>query len=227
MSTPNEFPGPEQSGSQPSPDGNGSQPHPNAPPTKHPDNPSGVAQPPPGYQPPTGYQPPPGYQPPTPPQQPDNSFKFEMPADAPRSLQDVMPVGGFSGIFKTDGLPPMLKISYIIWLVTAGISLFFTFLYFIASLFQLASPYLRGNGARGMVLTLVSVLIIAAIVICAMKLKEGKQWARLALSAMVVLSVMLMFVGASGGGLLGIVAAVLMWMPESTAWLNSPSGQDK
>ena len=138
-----------------------------------------------------------------------------------------MPVGGFSGILKTDGLPPMLKISYILWLVTAGISLFFTFLIFIASLFQLVSPYLRDNGFRGIVMTMVSLVIIAAIVICAMKLKEGKQWARLALSAVVVLSAILVFFGASGGGLLGIAAAVLMWLPESTAWLRSHAGRGK
>lgn len=150
-----------------------------------------------------------------------------MPTDTPRSMADVMPAGGFAGIFKTEGLPPLLKISYIIWLVTAGISLFFTFLSFIASLFLLASPYLRGNGVRGFIMTVVSLVIIAAIVLCAMKLKEGMQWARMALSVIVVVSIALVFVGATGGVWLGIVAAVLMWMPESTAWLNSRAGRGK
>lgn len=142
-------------------------------------------------------------------------------------MADVMPAGGFSGLFKTEGLPPLLKISYIMWLVTAGISLFFAFLSFIAALFLLASPYLRGNGFRGIVMTVVSLVIIAAIVICAMKLKEGMQWARMALSIIVVVSIFLIFFGTTVGVWLGIVAAVLMWMPESTAWLNSRASHGK
>ncbi|MDO5751567.1 hypothetical protein [Arthrobacter sp.] len=245
MSTPNESTGPEQPGSQPSPDGHGSQPNPNAAPPARPNQPGGPAQPPPGYQqqpppgyqqqqgyqqqPPPGYQQQPGYQQPGPPQyqQRNSNFKFEMPADAPQSMRDVMPVGGLSRLFKTDGLPPLLKISYIIWLVTAGLSLFFALLTFIASLIVLAFPNVRTDGIRGMVMTVISLVLIAAIVICAMKLKEGMQWARLALSAIVILGIVLMFFGAPGGGLLGVVAAVLMWLPESTAWLNAQSSQRK
>lgn len=220
MSTPNEFPDPEQGSGQPGsqpPPGYGSQPDPNAP---HPPNP--------GY---PGYQQPPqqGYQQPPYPQQgrqqppPAGDFKFEMPKDMPSSMRDVMPAGGFSGIFKTGDLPQLLKISYIMWLVTAGIWLFFTFFNFIGALFALMSRYFRGDGARGIIASVISVILIAAIVVCAMKLKEGKQWARLALSAIVIIGFFMMFVGGTGGGLLGVVAAVLMWLPESTAWLNSRS----
>ena len=241
MSTPNESSGPEQPGSQPSPDGHGSQTDPNVAPAARPNQPGGPAQPPPGYQQQAPYQRQPPYQPPPGSQQPgyrqqpgqpqyqqpNNNFKFEMPADAPQSMRDVMPVGGLSRLFKTDGLPPLLKISYIIWLVTAGLSLFFALLTFIASLIVLAFPNVRTDGIRGMVMTVISLVLIVAIVICAMKLKEGMQWARLALSAIVILGIILMFFGAPGGGLLGIVAAVLMWLPESTAWLNAQSGRRK
>lgn len=253
MSTPNEFPGPEQPGSQPSPPGYGSQPDPNAPPNHDAGNQGGAAQPPPGYQqpggqapgnqPPPGYQqppaayPPPGYQQPgnQPPggqqyqqpgyQQPGGpqpgSSNFELPKDMPRSVQDVLPVGGFSGMFKMDGLPQLLKISYIIWLVTAAIWLFFTFFAFVGSLFLLSSSYFRGSGVRGIVVSIISLVLIAAVVVCAMKLKEGRQWARLALSAIALISIVLLITGNGGSGLLSVVAAVLMWLPESTAWLNS------
>lgn len=141
----------------------------------------------------------------------------------PSSFQDVLPAGGLSGIFSTAHLPPLLKISYIMWLVTAGIWLFFTFFAFLGSLFLLATRNYRGDGVRGIIAAIVAVALIAAIVICALKLKEGKQWARMALSAIVVVGFLLMFLGGTGGGLLGVVAAVLMWLPESTAWLNSRS----
>lgn len=197
MSTPNQFPSPEQ--------GNGK----------------------PGNQPPPGYfsQPKndaPQYQQPGN-QQPSRNFKFEMPTDMPSSLRDVMPVGGFSGIFKTEGLPQLLKISYIMWLVTAAIWLFFTFFSVLGSLFRLLLTSNRGAGLWGLVVAVITLALIAGIVLCAMKLKEGKQWARMALSAIVVVGFFTIFAGGTGGGMLGVVAAILMWLPESSAWLNSRS----
>ncbi len=194
--------------------------------------------PPPGYQQP-GYQaPPPGYQQPgyQQPAPPAGNFKFEMPKDAPRSMNEVMPAGGFGGMFKMDGLPQLLKISYIIWLVSAGLWLLSTFFLLIGSLFALGAKdnsilgitipgsgaEIRAQGIKGIVVAIISLALILAIVVCAMKLKEGMQWARMALSVIAFLSIVLLFFGA-GGGLLGIVATVLMWLPESTAWLNSRS----
>lgn len=208
MSTPNEFEGTEQPGSQPSTAGSQAVPNPPAP----------------------------GYQTPGPqaPQPPAGDFKFEMPKDTPHSMNEVMPVGGFGGIFKMDGLPQLLKISYIIWLVSAGLWLLSTFFLLIGSLFALGArdnsifgitvpgsgAEIRAQGVMGIVVAIISVALILAIVVCAMKLKEGMQWARMALSAIAFLSIILLFFGA-GGGLLSIVATVLMWLPESTAWFNS------
>ncbi|WP_425862843.1 hypothetical protein [Arthrobacter sp. TWP1-1] len=213
MSTPNEQTGPEQPGSQPPPPGYGSSPTP-------PNQPGAT---PPGYQAP-GYQAPPPYQQPgyqQPPQsQQSGDFKFEMPKDMPKSMNDVMPVGGFAGLFKTDGLPQMLKVSYILWLVTAGLGIIFGVFSFLGSLLLLGSGM---SSVKGLVLTLISLALMVAVVICAMKLKEGMQWARWALSATVVVSFLLLFLGGGGVGLLGVVAAVFMWLPDSTAWLNSRS----
>ena len=200
MSTPNEFPDSEHGGGQPNsppPPGYGSQPDPQAAPHPQPPYQGGQA--------------------------PHGDLRFELPKDMPRSVQDVMPVGGLSGIFRTDGLPQLLKVSYIMWLVTAAIWLFFTFFSFIGSLFGLASRNYRGQALMGIALAIISVALIAAIVVCAMKLKEGRQWARMALSAIVVVGFIFMVMGSNRGSLLGLVAAVLMWLPESTAWLNSRS----
>lgn len=221
MSNQQPYPGPEQ---PEQPAGNQAPPGYGAPP---PAGQPGAATPPPGYQaPPPGYQAPPQYQAPgyqapgqQPPPPPAGDFKFEMPQDMPRSMNEVMPVGGFSGIFKTAGLPQLLKISYIIWLVTAALGILFNILGLLGSLVFLGLG--SGSAARGFVSSLISLAVMVAVVICAMKLKEGMQWARLALSAMVVVSLVLVPLGASGTGLLGIVAAVLMWLPESSAWLKS------
>lgn len=149
-------------------------------------------------------------------------------------MNEVMPVGGFGGMFKMDGLPQLLKISYIIWLVSAALWLLATFLLLIGSVIALGArdnsilgitipgsgAELRAQGVKGIIVAIISLALILAIVVCAMKLKEGMQWARMALSAIAVLSIVLLFFGA-GGGLLGIVATVLMWLPESSAWLDS------
>lgn len=270
MSTPNEFEGPEQAGSQPSDDGHGSQSNPNVAPTPKPGYQGGPAQPPPanlppGYQPPADYQPyqQPGYQPsseqqyqpyqqyqqpkqPTSPGQSSsqsggqpggrsgNEFKFEMPKDMPHSVKEVLPAGGFAGIFKMAGLPQLLKISYIMWLVAAGIWALISLALLVTSLVALGSandPFgfgaaVRAAGARGIVVALISFALTAAIVLCAMKLKEGLQWARMTLSALALLSIVMMFFG-GGGGLLAVVAAVLMWLPESTAWFNTRSANNQ
>ena len=192
MSTPNESQGPEQPGSQPPPGYQGA--------------------PPPGYQqPPPGYQdaPPPGYRQPVP-----SGARFEMPSDWPRTMNGFMPSGGLSGLFRLEGLPQLLKVSYIIWLVSAVVWFLGTFVAFVLSILFF--------NPRGVVASIISAALIIVMVVCAMKLKEGRQWARMALSVIAVLSVVMAFAGA-GAGLLGIVATVLMWLPESSAWLKARS----
>ena len=76
-------------------------------------------------------------------------------------------------------------------------------------------------GVKGLIVPLISLVLMVAIVVCAMKLKEGMQWARMALSAIACPEHRPAVLWRQAGGLLGIVAAVLMWLPESTAWLNS------
>jgi hypothetical protein len=236
MSTPNEYPGPEQSGSQPPVGGSGSQPE-NAPQNPNP----GYQAPPPGYQQPSYQAPPPGYQQQPyqqpyqqQPQAPAGDSSFKMPADWPKDMKGVMPANGFAGLFNTGQLPQLLKVSYIIWLVTAGIWLLFTVIGFIFSLIALGAQdnslfgitipgsgaAMRAGGVKGIIVSIIALALIAAVLVCIMKLKEGMQWARMALSVIAVLSIVLAFLG-GGSGVLGIVATVLMWLPESSAWLNA------
>lgn len=229
MSTPNEQPRPDQDPSGSDPAATSPQnPYPGATPPGYQappgyDAPAAPSQPQqpsyqqPGYQAPPSYQQPgyqqPGYQQP-PQQQPVGDSSFQMPTEWPTGANDIMPAGGFSGIFKTAGLPQMIKVSYIIWLIVGGLSLFFSALGFIFSLI-LFSP-------RGAVVSLISMILAAAVILVAMKLKEGLPWARMVLTAITVLNIILVFVG-GGSGWLGIVATIFMWLPESSAWLNSRS----
>lgn len=211
MSTPNEFEGPEQAGSQPSDNGHGSPPYQQYQQPKPPNSPSQSGGTSSG--------------------QSNNDFKFEMPQDMPHSVKEVLPAGGFASIFKMDGLPQLLKLSYIMWLVAAGIWALVSLALLVTSLIALGTPddpfgfgaAVRAAGAKGIVVALISMVLTAAMILCAMKLKEGLQWARMALSALALLSIIMMFFG-GGGGLLAVVAAVLMWLPESTAWFNTRSG---
>ena len=163
----------------------------------------------PNYQQP--YQAPqqPGYQ-----QQPAGDSSFQMPTSWPKGANDIMPAGGFSSIFKVDGLPQMIKVSYIVWLIVGGLSILGSALSIIVSL-AFFSP-------RGVIVSIISLAVAAAVILVAMKLKEGLPWARIVLTALTVLSIILTFVGGSVGWL-GVVATVFMWLPESSAWLNSRS----
>lgn len=159
-----------------------------------------------------------------------------MPTDWPHGMSDVMPAGGFGSVFKLGPLPQLLKISYIIWLVTAGIWLLVAVISFFGSLFLLGASdttifgitiegtgaALRRSGVQGIITSIISVVLVAALLMCVMKLKEGKSWARMALTAIAVLSIVLVFFG-QGSGLLGVVATILMWLPESSAWLDARS----
>src|SRR6478672_1949927 len=113
MSNPSDEPQPQQPASEPQPED-----HP-APAGQQP----AASQPPAGQQPPAGYRPPEGFQPPGSQAgqpsgqqgwqdgQPGDAGRFTMPADRPRSFYEVMPIGGFSGIFDVTGLPTELRVS--------------------------------------------------------------------------------------------------------------------
>lgn len=211
MSNPNEVP-PQQPGAQPPRQGN-------VPP---------AGSVPPGYQPP-GYQSPPGFQPPG----RQAGFRFEMPADRPRNFYDAMPSGGFSGMFTVPQMPTELKVAYWIWLISGLLGLLGGVIGLFGAFVLLA--VVPGMGLLVLLLVLVALALSAAQVILAMKMKEGREWARFALTIVAGISLLLAVLNASaadgrGGGswpgfVISLVATVLMWLPNSQAWFASLRGR--
>jgi hypothetical protein len=246
MSNPSDVPQPEQPGSEP-PSGD------HLPP---------AGQQPPDYQPPAGHQTPSaGHQPPEgvpapgqpgglpygdhyrseardsgeywQPSQPGRAgrFPFEMPADRPRTFNDAMPRGGFSGIFSVMGLPTELKVSYWIWVIGGLLALLFGVIGLFGALVLFA--FAPGLAILVLLLVLVAMTLAAAQIVLAMKMKEGHEWARLALSIVAGVSLLLAvinssFAGSQGGNWLGfavsLVATVLMWVPNSQNWFAAVRG---
>jgi hypothetical protein len=231
MTNPSEVPQPEQPAAQ--------QPGSNVPPAGH-QPPQGYQPPPQGYQAPGQAYPAPGQayqqpgQPYTQPGQPGQAggFHFEMPTDGPRNFNDVLPRGGFSGMFNVTGLPIELKVSYWIWLIGGLLGV----LGGVLGLFGALALFTVVPGAALVVLLLVLVALVlaAAQIVLVLKMKEGKEWARLALTIVAGVSLVLAVIGGSmnqgiGGNWLGFLisaaATVLMWLPNSQAWFTAVKGR--
>jgi hypothetical protein len=192
--------------------------------------PQNFNQPPAGYQAPAGYPAPgsqaPGYQAPG---KPAGGFRFELPTDRPRNMYEVMPRDGFSSMFTVTGMPTELKVAYWIWLIGGLLGLLGGVVGLFGSFVLLA--VVPGLGFLVLLLVLVALALAAAQVILSMKMKEGHEWARFALTAVAGISLLLAILNASaadgrGGGswpsfLVSLVAVVLMWMPNSQAWFAS------
>jgi uncharacterized membrane protein len=214
MSNPNDVPPPQQPGAQPPQPGN---------------------VPPPGYQPPPqgyGQAPQQGYQPPGQPAA-RGGFRFQVPADRPRNFGDVMPQGGFSSMFSVTGMPTELKVSYWIWLIGGLLGLLGGVVGLFGSFVLLAvAPAI---GLVVLLLVLVALALAVAQIVLAMKMKEGREWARFALTILVGVSLLLTILGASAtdgrsgtswpGFIISLVATALMWMPNSQAWFSSLRGR--
>jgi len=231
MSNTNEVPPPEQPGGRPPQPGNvppaGSEAPRVTPPEPEGQQPPGYQAP--GYQPPQGYQPPPEYQTPNQP----SGFRFELPTDRPQSFNDALPRGGFSGMFTVTWLPTELKVSYWIWLIGGLLGLLGGVIGLFGSFVLLAVA--PGLGFVVLLLVLLALALAGAQVILAMKMKEGREWARFALTIVAGISLLLAILNASaadgrGGGswpsfVISLVATVLMWLPNSQAWFTSLRGR--
>lgn len=239
MSNPSEVPLPQQPGTQPPTAGNlppvGSEPPRATRPAPGGGQPPGYQTPPQqpgqGYQgPPQGYQPPPGYQGTG---QPAGKFRFEMPTDRPKNFNDAMPSGGFSGMFTVTAMPTELKVSYWIWLIGGLLGLLGGVIGLFGSFVLLA--VVPALGFVVLLLVLVALALAAAQIILSMKMKEGREWARFALTIVAGISLLLAILNASaadgrGGGswpsfIISLAAVVLMWLPNSQAWFASLRGR--
>ena len=157
-----------------------------------------------------------------------------MPTDRPQNFNDVMPHGGFSGMFTVSWLSIELKVAYWIWLVSGLLGL----LGGVVGLFKafVLLAVVPGLGFLVLLLVLVALALSGAQVILAMKMKEGREWARFALTTIVagisLLLAVLNTTAADGRGAgswpsftISLVATVLMWLPNSQTWFASLRGR--
>jgi len=155
-----------------------------------------------------------------------------MPTDGPKNFGDVLPKGGFSGMFSVTGMPIELKVSYWIWLIGGLLGLLGGVIGFFGSLVLFS--FAPGIAVLVLVLVLVALVLAAAQIVLALRMKEGKEWARLALTIVAGISLVLAIIngasmGGQGGGnwfgfVIALVATVLMWLPNSQLWFKSVKG---
>jgi hypothetical protein len=223
MSTPSDEPEPRDPGAVPPSGSDGPTPEPQFPgqepgrPTPGQPGPAQPGQPgQPGQQPPAG----------------GGRFAFELPADRPRNFAEIMPRGGFSGLFDVTGLPTELKVSYWIWVIGGLLGL----LGGVIGLFGVLVLFAIVPGVAALVflLVLVALAVAAAEIVLALKLKEAKEWARFALTIVAGVSLLLAIISSSFpagqdgnwlGFLVSLVATALMWVPNSQAWFVAARGR--
>ncbi|MCX6498875.1 MAG: hypothetical protein NTU93_08735 [Arthrobacter sp.] len=183
----------------------------------------------PGDTPPDPESVPPGTSRPDGPGRP-GGFRFEWPADRPRTFPEVLPVGGYSGIFTVPAMPTELKISYWVWVVGGLLGLLAGVigLFGAVVLFVVSPP----AGILLLLLVLVALALAGAQVTLAMKMKEGWEWARFALTIAAGISLVLaaFSMGIAGGGswpgfVISLAATVLMWLPNSQSWFDAFKGR--
>jgi hypothetical protein len=159
-------------------------------------------------------------------------FPFEIPADRPRNFNDVMPLGGFGGIFNVMGLPTELKVSYWIWVIGGLLGLLGGVIGLFGALVLIA--IVPAVALLVFVLVVVALVLSGAQIVLAMKMKEGREWARLALTIIAGVSLLQSIisssiVGGQGanwfGFLTSLVATILMWVPTSQSWFAAVRGR--
>jgi hypothetical protein len=136
-------------------------------------------------------------------------------------------------MFRVTSMPTELKVSYWIWLIGGLLGLLGGVIGLFGSFVLLAVA--PGVGVLVLLLVLVALALAAAQIILAMKMKEGREWARFALTILAGVSLLLTFIsasttdGRSGGSwpgfIISLAATVLMWLPNSQAWFASLRGR--
>ncbi|HSO15280.1 MAG TPA: hypothetical protein VLS95_04905 [Arthrobacter sp.] len=136
-------------------------------------------------------------------------------------------------MFTVSWLPTELKVAYWIWLIGGLLGLLGGVIGLFGSFVLLAVA--PGLGFVVLLLVLLALALAAAQVILAMKMKEGREWARFALTIVAGISLLLAILNAGaaegrGGGswpsfIISLVATVLMWLPNSQAWFASLRGR--
>lgn len=135
------------------------------------------------------------------------------------------PRTGFARIFAVAALPAELKVSFWIWFVGGILGLLGGLLGMLASLVLFAAA--PGAATQVLLLMLLAASVGAAQIVFALAMKEGKPRARLGLTALTGITLVLAVAnGAVGVGqagnwaafLISLAATVLLWLPRSQAF---------
>lgn len=129
------------------------------------------------------------------------------------------------GLFNAAHLPPELKISYYLWIVGGLLGAVVSILGLFASL--ILSPSAADGGYAGALAlaiagVAVGLILSVAQIVLALKMKEGRRWARTTLTALAAVSLVSALGSQSWFGFaVAVVAGVLMWVPRSQAWFSN------
>ncbi len=121
------------------------------------------------------------------------------------------------------GLPQEISASYVLWLVSAAYSV----ILHTTTLFSSVGTYGRGALVLDVPGLIFAILISVAVVYLAIRMKEGAQWARVALTIVCALTVIssLISIMTVGMGIITaltqIVATALMWTAAGQRWLGT------
>jgi hypothetical protein len=136
-------------------------------------------------------------------------------------------------MFKVAPMPTELKVSYWIWLIGGLLGLLGGVIGLFGSFVLIA--FAPPIGLLVLLLVIVALALAIAQIVLAMKMKEGREWARFALTILVGISLVLSVIsagvadGRAGGSLPGfiisLVATVLMWLPNAQAWFVANRGR--
>jgi hypothetical protein len=139
--------------------------------------------------------------------------------------------GGLGALFSVAGRPTEIKVSFWIWFVGGVLGLLGGLMGALASLVLFAAA--PAAAAAVVTLMLLAAAVGAAQIAFAVKMKAGRAWARLALTALAAATLVLAaansMAGLGQGGnwvafLVSLTAAVLMWLPAPQAWFRATPG---
>lgn len=181
-------------------------------------------------------------------------YRFRMPTAWPKSIGDAIPSfrSGISGTFQTSHMPMDARIGYWVWLVGCVLAIigwvFAMGTILIGILFNpvilMATGMMSffGDFRWGVIFFYVASMLFSLIVLLiqlslTLRIREGDEWARMALTILTVLSIVYAIIltaaGLESGGAGAIVTSILsllllafFWMPKANAWfLQIADGQ--
>lgn len=134
-------------------------------------------------------------------------------------------LGALNALFSVAGRPTEIKVSFWIWFIGGLLGMLGGFLGMLASLVLFSAA--PSAAAAVVTLMLLAAAVGVAQMVLAVRMKAGRNWARLALTALsaaiLVLAVANAAIGTGQAGnwiafLVSLVAAVLLWLPGSRAF---------